>query len=376
MEFGFSDEQQLLRGTARAFLSEKAPAGRVRELLDDELGYSPELFAQMAGLGWTGLIFPEEYGGAGLGFVDLVPVLEELGRALTPVPYLSTLIAGCAIQRAGNATQRADWLGRICEGRAVATLALAEAGGWSEPAAFEVTARDVEGGFELLGTKLFVPDAHVADLLVVAARTPDRGERTVGLFLVPRETPGIRLRPLRTIDPLRRQSEVQFDRVQLPADALLGGEPDAWPIVRSVLDRALVMICAEMVGGAGKCLEDAVAYAKERVQFGKPIGANQAIQHQCADVHFAVESARSIAYYAAWAAAEDEEDAALTAAMAKANVSEAYCLASAESIQIHGGVGFSWEYDCQLHYKRARSDEAWFGDARHQRERVAQMLHL
>jgi acyl-CoA dehydrogenase len=376
MEFGFSEEQELLRGTARAFLSEKAPARRVRELLDHELGYSPELFAQMAELGWTGLVFPEEYGGAGLGFVDLVPVLEELGRALTPVPYLSTLIAGCAIQRAGNAAQRAEWLGRICDGRAVATLALAEAGGWAEPAAFDVTARDAAGGFELLGTKLFVPDAHVADLLVVVARTPDQGERTVGLFLVPRETPGIHLNPLRTIDPLRRQSEVQFDRVQLPADALLGGDPDAWPRVQSVLDRALVMICAEMVGGAAKCLEDAVAYAKERVQFGKPIGANQAIQHQCADVHFAVESARSIAYYAAWAAAEDREDAALTAAMAKANAGEAYCFASAESIQIHGGVGFSWEYDCQLHYKRARSDEAWFGDARHQRERVARMLDL
>jgi alkylation response protein AidB-like acyl-CoA dehydrogenase len=375
MNFDFNEEQRLLRKTARDFLAEQAPMARVRELLDDELGYAPELWRRIAELGWTGLMFPEAVGGAGLGYVDLLPVLEELGRALTPVPLLPTLIAGCAILEAGDEAQRSDPLRRICTGCAVATLALAEEDGSSEPEALRLEAREVAGGFELTGTKCFVPDAHAADLLVVAARAAG-GEPGLRLVLVPRDAEGLCVTPMRTIDPLRRLFEVRFDGVRVAGDALLGGGRDAGPALRKSLDRALVMICAEMLGGAEKCLDDAVAYARQRVQFGRPIGANQIIQHRCADMLFAIESARALVHYAAWAAAEDGDDAPLTAAMAKAQAGDAYRLASAQNVQIHGGLGFSWEIDCHLHYKRARSDEMWLGDASTQRERVARMLDL
>jgi alkylation response protein AidB-like acyl-CoA dehydrogenase len=229
-------------------------------------------------------------------------------------------------------------------------------------------------GWELRGRKLFVPDADIADLLVVVARI---GEGPgFGLFCVPRSAQGVAISALRSMDALRQLHRVELESVKLPEGALLGADPDVWPKLARVLDRGRVMICAEMVGGAEKCLEDSVRYAKERVQFGKPIGVNQAIKHKCADMLFEVESAKSITYYAAWAAREDNEEAPLAAAMAKAYVSDAYRHASAENIQIHGGVGFTWEYDCHLYFKRAKSDEAWLGDGSYHRERVAQMLHL
>jgi alkylation response protein AidB-like acyl-CoA dehydrogenase len=226
------------------------------------------------------------------------------------------------------------------------------------------------------GRKLFVPDAASAAVLVVVARTGGEGESGLGLFLVPRETAGVEMVAMSSMDLLRPLYEVSFRGAKLPADALLGGDRDAWLRLERVLDRGRVMIAAEMLGGAEKCLENSVAYAKERVQFGKPIGVNQAIKHKCADMLFEIESAKSITYYAAWAAREDNDEAPLTAAMAKAFVSDAYRHTSAENIQIHGGVGFTWEYDCHLYFKRAKTDEAWLGDASFHRERIAQMLAL
>jgi alkylation response protein AidB-like acyl-CoA dehydrogenase len=374
MNFGFTEEQELLRKTARDFLAEAAPMTRVREVMESSAGHAPELWRRIAELGWLGLALPERFGGADLSTVELAVVLEELGRSLAPVPFLPTLIAARAILEAGDEAQQSAWLPRIAAGDAIATLAITEEAGSEEPGDLGLMAARSGDGFVLSGRKLFVPDAGIADLIVTVARTGGEGERGLGLFLVPTDTPGVSIAPLSSMDLLRPLHEVRFDDARLPSAALLSGNADAWPAVRSLLDVALVMICAEMVGGAEKCLEDSVAYAKERIQFGKPIGVNQAIKHKCADMLFAVESAKSITYYAAWAARERNAQAPVSAAMAKAYVSDAFRRAAAENIQIHGGVGFTWEYDCHLFFKRARSDEAWLGDGNHHRERVATML--
>jgi alkylation response protein AidB-like acyl-CoA dehydrogenase len=322
-----------------------------------------------------GLAIPETYGGADLSMIELAIVLEALGRSLAPVPFLPTMIAACALHEVGSESQRREWLPRIAAGEIVATLAITETRGTEEPGDLALAAT-ADGGWTLRGSKLFVPDADIADPLVVVARTGGKAEKGLGLFLVPRETEGVKVTPQRSMDRLRNLHQVELDGIRLPEDSLLGGDVDAWPKIQRVLDRARVMICAEMVGGAEKCLEDSVQYAKERIQFGKPIGVNQAIKHKCADMLFRVESAKSITYYAAWAAREDNEEAAVTASMAKSYVSEAYRHVSAENIQIHGGVGFTWEYDCHLYFKRAKSDESWLGDATHHRERVAQLIDL
>ena len=375
MNFGFTEEQELLRKTARDFLADHAPIKRAREVMEGPESHAPEIWSEMAELGWMGLAIPETYGGADLSMIELAIVLEALGRSLAPVPFLPTMIAACALHEFGIESQRREWLPRIAAGEAVATLAITETRGTEEPGDLALAAT-ADGGWTLRGSKLFVPDADIADLLVVVGRVGGEGERGLGLFLVPRETDGVSVTPQRSMDQLRNLHHVEFDGAQLPEDSLLGGDSDAWSKIQRVLDRARVMICAEMVGGAEKCLEDSVQYAKERVQFGKPIGVNQAIKHKCADMLFRVESAKSITYYAAWAAREDNEEAAVTASMAKSYVSEAYRHVSAENIQIHGGVGFTWEYDCHLYFKRAKSDEAWFGDGTLHRERVAQLIDL
>ena len=375
MNFGFTEEQELLRKTARDFLADHAPIKRAREVMEGAESQAPEIWSEMAELGWMGLTIPETYGGADLSMIELAIVLEALGRSLAPVAFLPTMIAACALHEVGSEPQRREWLPRIAAGETVATLAITETRGTEEPGDLALAAT-ADGGWTLRGSKLFVPDADIADLLVVAARVGGEGERGLGLFLVPRETDGVSVTPQRSMDQLRNLHHVEFDGAQLPEDSLLGGDSDAWSKIQRVLDRARVMICAEMVGGAEKCLEDSVQYAKERVQFGKPIGVNQAIKHKCADMLFRVESAKSITYYAACAAREDNEEAAVTASMAKSYVSEAYRHVSAENIQIHGGVGFTWEYDCHLYFKRAKSDEAWLGDGTLHRERVAQLIDL
>ncbi len=376
MNFGFTEEQELLRKTARDFLAEHASMKRVREIMEGPESQCAELWRRMADLGWLGLALPEDCGGAGLTMIELGIVLEELGRCLAPVPFLPTAIAATAVLEAGAESQKQNWLARIAAGRTRATLAISEERGTEEPGDLALTARRSSDGWQLDGRKLFVPDARIADLLVVLARTGGEGVEGLGLFLVPRETPGLSIEPMHSMDLLRPLDDVAFREVRLPPDALLGGVDDAWPVIERVQDRARVMICAEMVGGAEKCMEDSVRYAKERIQFGKPIGINQAIKHKCADMLFEVESAKSITYYAAWAASEANDEAPLAAAMAKSYVSDAYRHVAAENIQIHGGVGFTWEYDCHLYFKRAKSDESWLGDGSHHRERVARMLNI
>jgi alkylation response protein AidB-like acyl-CoA dehydrogenase len=373
MNFGFSEEQEFLRTTAREFLAKESPMTVVRELMEDPRGYRPDTWKKMAELGWVGLLVPEEYGGAGLGFVDLVVVLEEMGRALLPSPFFGNLQGTLALLRAGNETQRKELLPRVAAGETILSFAITEQAGTEEAGDLAAIAKRDGGGWRVSGTKLFVPAGAQADRVVVAARTGGEGEGGISLLLVDRAGRGVTATPLESMDQTRRIAELRFDGA--PAE-LLGAEGRGWETWEWVRDRALVALSAEAVGGSEKVLEDSVAYAKQRVQFGKPIGVHQAIKHKCADMLIQVESSKSITYYAAWAAAEDIGEARLAAAMAKAYTSDAYRHCSAENIQIHGGVGFTWEYDCHLYFKRAKAIEVTYGDPSHHRERVARLLEL
>ena len=380
MDFGFSDEQDMLRQTARAFFEEHCPTTFVRQMMEDEKGYSPNLWREMAELGWLGLAFPEAYGGQGLGFVDLTVILEEMGAALLPSPFLSTvLLAGQTILVGGSEAHKKTYLPKIADGSLIATLAMTEpAGRFDAEGITEVKATPEGQGFKISGTKLFVPDAHIAELLVVAARTKEAGNKSFGvsLFLVDSNSPGVSTTLLKTMDQTRKQCEVVFDNVQVGRDRLIGMVDMGWPILQKVLNLATVSLCAEMVGGAQRVLDLSVAYAKERVQFGRPIGSFQAIKHKCAEMMLQVESAKSAAYYAAWAVDEDVPEAPLAVSMAKAYCSDAYRNTAGEGIQIHGGIGFTWEHDMHLYFKRAKYAEFTFGDATYHRELVAQELNL
>jgi alkylation response protein AidB-like acyl-CoA dehydrogenase len=382
MDFGFSQEQELLRQTARSFLEKECPSTFVRRMMDEPAGTTDEFWAKLAELGWLGLISPEAQGGSGLGLVDLTVVLEEMGRAVMPGPYFSTvLLGGLAILLAGSEAQRQAWLPKLAAGEARATLALLEAETRWDAAGVRLAAKPKKGdGYVLSGTKLFVPDGGDADLLIVAARTgrptkddPDAG---VSLFLVPADARGVARSTLPTMDQTRKLAEITLSRVEAGPDALLGSLHDGWSTLARLLDRAAVALCAEMCGGAQKVLDMCTEYARVRVAFGKPIGAYQAVKHKCADMLVAVENAKSITYYAAWAQDQNAPDAALAASMAKAYVSDAFRRVAGDGIQIHGGIGFTWEHDLHLYFKRAKGSEVTFGDATYHRERVARLIAL
>lgn len=380
MDFGFSEEQDMLRTAAHDFLAENCPTTFVRQMMDDEKGYSPDLWNQMAQLGWLGLAFPEEYGGQGFGFIDLTVILEEMGAALLPSPFLSSVIlAGQTILVGGSEEQKKTYLPKIADGSLIATLALTEPSGrFDAEGIAEVKAAPAEDGFEISGTKLFIIDAHVSDVMVVAARTKDAGDKSYGitLFLVDSKAPGVTINLLKTMDQTRKQSEVVLDGVKVGRERIIGQVDMGWPILRKVLHIACAALCAEMVGGAQRVLDISVDYAKERVQFGRPIGSFQAIKHKCSEMMLQVESAKSAAYYAAWAIDEDVPEAPLAVSMAKAYCSDAYRYTAGEGIQVHGGIGFTWEHDMHLYFKRAKFSEFTFGDATYHREFVAQEINL
>ncbi|MFQ5899242.1 MAG: acyl-CoA dehydrogenase family protein [Candidatus Methylomirabilia bacterium] len=379
MDFGFSQEQEMLRTTARKFLENECPSSFVRRMMDDPAGTNPEFWQKLAEQGWLGLIYPEAYGGAELGFVDLTVLMEEMGRAVMPGPYFSTvLLGGLAILEAGSEQQKQEWLSKISSGEARVTLA------WTEPNArwdaqgITLPARPADRGFVLSGTKLFVHDAHSADALVVAARTADAEQAAEGvsLFLVPKGARGLEVKLLPTMDQTRKLCEVTLKDVEVGSDALVGEKDRGWPPLARVIERATVVLCAEMCGGAQKVLEMTNEYAKIRVTFGKPIGSYQAVKHRLADMLVDVENAKSITYYAAWAVDEGVAEAPLAASMVKAYVSDAYRKVSAAGIQLHGGIGFTWEHDMHLYFKRAKGSEFTFGDATYHRELVAQLINL
>lgn len=376
MDFGFSEEQEMLRENARGLLEKECPPAAVRRLMEDERGYDPALWKKMAELGWTGLAIPEEFGGAALTYVDLALVMEEMGRALLPSPFIWTAMTAEAIRRAGSDAQKRAILPKIAAGETIATIAWMEPPGSWDAAGIKATARESGGDFTLDGVKLFVNDGHLADLMIVAARTGGAGEASVTLFAIDARRHGVAVTPLKTMDQTRKLSEVRLEGVRAGADEAIGAIGGGWKTLAEVIDRGKVMIAAEMMGGAQKALEMSVEYAKLRVQFGRPIGSFQAVQHKCANMMVDVESAKSAVYYAAWAVSNESAEAPLAAALAKAAASDAYRRVTAEAIQVHGGIGFTWDHDLQLYFKRAKSSEFTFGDAAWNRELVAQGINL
>ena len=378
MDFGFNEEQEMLRKSARDFLAKECPMTYVRQMMEDERGFRDEQWQQMAGLGWMGLILPEEHGGAGLDFVDLIVVLEEMGRVVLPGPFFSTVVlGGVALLEGGSAAQKKELLPKLAAGKLRVTLAQLEPSARWDAEGIALEARPAGGGYKLSGTKLFVPDAHTADLLIVAGRAPgSTGAEGVSLFLVDAKAPGVTTTLLKTMDQTRKLCEVALRDVSVPAERVLGPAGQGWKLLERVTDRGKVGLCAEMCGGAQKVLEMSVDYAKVREQFGRPIGSFQAIQHKCANMLVEVESSKSATYYAAWAVANDVPEGPLAAAMAKAYCSDAYRHTAGEGIQIHGGIGFTWEHDMHIYFKRAKSSEVTFGDATWNREIVAQLIGL
>ncbi len=375
MDFGFNEEQEMLRQSARQFLETECAMTYVRKMMDDDTGFSQEQWKKMADLGWMGLIFPESNGGAGLNMVDLVVVLEEMGRVVMPGPFFaSVILGGLAIDLGGTDAQKQKYLTPIAAGQLRATLAQVEESGRWDAEGIQLKARKSGTGYSLSGTKLFVHDAHNADVLVVPARTSRGGAKGVTLFLVDAKQKGVATTLLKTMDQTRKLCEVTLSNVKVGGDAVLGAVGEGWALLDRLVDRAKVAMCAEMCGGAQKVLEMSVEYAKVREQFGRPIGSFQAIQHKCANMMVQVESAKSATYYAAWAVANDVPEAHLAACMAKAYCSDAYRYVSSEGIQIHGGIGFTWEHDMHLYFKRAKGSEVTFGDATWNRELVAQVV--
>jgi len=379
VNFAFTEEQQELRATARAFLAKACDAAAVRTAMESALGYDEKLWAQIAGeLGWTAVVVPESCGGLGLSWVELVALQEVIGEALAPSPFFASVCLGAnAILAAGDHAQQEALLPGIAEGRTRATLALAETGGAWDARGIAATWERSGGDYVLRGEKRYVVDGASADLLVIAARAPSkRDEAGVSLFAVPAGAAGLTREALPTLDQTRRLAALRLDSVRVPASARLGAEGAAWPALDLALQRAAVALAAEQLGGAQRALDLAVAYAKERVQFGRTIGSFQALKHKLADVMVKIEAARSAVYYAGCVAAQGGEALPAAASMAKAAATEAFSFATANALQVLGGVGFTWEYDVHLYFKRARSSANLLGDASWHRELVARAIGL
>ncbi|MEE3330612.1 MAG: acyl-CoA dehydrogenase family protein [Myxococcota bacterium] len=379
MNFAFTEEQEELRETARAFLADQASSESVRAAMASENGWDDGLWQQLGSeLGWTAVQIPEEYGGLGLGYVEFVALLEIMGEHLVCSPYFATLAFGAnAILVAGSEEQKQELLPPIAEGECTATLALTEASGRWDARGIEVVCTRDGDEYVLSGAKRYVVDGDRADLLIVAARAEgSEGEEGISLFAIPADTAGIERKALPTVDQTRRQAEIQLAGVRVPVSARLGEEGGAWPSIAKTLDLAGIALAAEQVGGAQRCLDQAVAYANERVQFGRVIGSFQSIKHKCADMMVSIEAGRSAIYYAACVAAEDSDELPSVASLAQSFCSDAYFRCAADSIQIHGGVGFTWEYDCHMHFKRAKSSETLLGDPAYHRELVARRIGI
>lgn len=368
MNFAFTEEQEELRKTVRAFLEAKSSEEAVREQMETDNGFDDAVWAQMGEqMGLQGLAIPEEFGGSGYGYVELGIVLEEMGRSLLCAPFFSTVVlAANALILSGDDAAKQAHLPGIAAGTTKATVAFTEPNGKWDESGIEAIA-DADG--KITGTKSFVLDGNTADLIIVAAKTA----AGTSLFAVAGDAAGLTKTALSTMDQTRKQAKLDLDGVQ---GTLIGTNGGGWDILQGMLDLAAVGLAAEQVGGAQMVLDMAVEYAKVRVQFGRPIGSFQAIKHKCADMLLEVESAKSAAYYGMWCAAEMNDELASTASLAKAYCSEAYFHAAAENIQIHGGIGFTWEHPAHLYFKRAKSSELLFGDPTYHREQLAQRIGI
>ena len=379
MEFTFSEDQNELRRSARRFLEVESSEERVRAAMETEQGYDSATWQQLSEeLAWTALTIPEEFGGLGMSYLDLHPLMEEMGRALLCSPFFSTICLGAnALLLAGNGVQKERHLPGIATGETTATLAYAEQNGQMDAAGIEATYSRTAAGCILRGTKSYVLDGHTADLLIVAARAGNsEGAEGVSLFLVPGDTDGVKRAWLPTMDQTRRVASVELNDVVVPPDALVGEEGRGWALCERTLDLARIALAAEQVGAAEMCLDMAVEYAKVRKQFGRPIGSFQAIKHKCADMLMMIESARSAAFYASALAGQGEPDLEEAASSAKAFCSDTFFHCAAENIQIHGGIGFTWEHAAHMYFKRAKAAEVLFGAPSFHRERVAKRMGL
>ncbi len=364
----FDKEQEELRRTLRRFLETKASSEEVRRLMETEQGYDPAVWAQMADqLGLQGLAIPEEFGGSGFSILETALVLEEMGRALLPAPYLATILGANLLQLSDDQQAKADLLPGIADGSTIATVALAEASGAWSTENLQTRATGSGDSWTLEGQKSFVLDGTTATLLLVVAETP--GGPSV--FAVDSTASGLSRRALNTLDMTRKLAEVSFSAT--PA-RLVGAEGDATALIPRLMRIAAVVLATEQVGGAQLCLERTVEYVNLRYQFGRPVGSFQAVKHRCADMLLEVESARSAAYYALWALAENADDAEMSVDLAKAYCSEAYWIAASDSIQLHGGIAFTWEHDAHLYYRRAKSSSLLFGTPTEHWDALAERL--
>ena len=371
MNFGFSEEQEELRKMVKRFLEEKSPETEVRRLMATSEGYDPAVWEQMANeLALQGLGIPEEFGGQGYGPVELYVVFEEMGAALLCSPYFSTVaLAANAVLFVGTDADKAAYLPGIASGETIATVGLTDDAGEWDMTTSSMSASAAGDGFIVNGVRNYVTDGQIASVIFVPAMTA----KGLSLFAVQGDAAGVTRVALPTMDQTRKQSRIEFNNA--PA-TLVGVEGGAGEGLTTMIQVAAAALAAEQVGGAQRVLNNAVDYAKNRVQFGRPIGSFQAIKHKCADMLLDVESAKSAAYYAAWTAQEMNDELPIAASLAKSFCSEAYFHCAAENIQIHGGIGFTWEHHAHLYFKRAKSSELFLGDPSYHRELLAQRLGI
>jgi alkylation response protein AidB-like acyl-CoA dehydrogenase len=379
MSAASAEDRALFRDSARGFLADNATTADVRRWMATDLGYDRDVWQRVAGeLGWPAVPVAEDHGGLGLGLSETALLMEEMGAALFCSPFFATVcLAGTAIALDASEAQKSEWLPAIAGGELTATLALTEKTGLIDSDAILTEAKPDGDSYLLNGAKRFVVDGHSADLMIVAARTPGTvGANGVSLFAVPGDAEGLARQAVPTLDQTRRQADIQLADVRIPRDALLGEFGNGWSVLSHTLDRGITALAAEQAGGMRRVLQLTVDYLQERVQFGRQIGSFQAIKHRCADMMVKVESALAAANCAAEAADAGDADFPMLAAMAKAYCSDAYFACAGESIQLHGGVGFTWEYDPHLFFKRARASAAMLGTADYHRERIAVGLGL
>ncbi len=374
MHFDFTEEQRLFRDASRKFLEAECPTTFVRTMMDDEKALDPAFYKKLAELGWTGMLIPEAYGGVEGTLTDMIVVAEEMGRSVMPGPFYATAVTGTALLLlAASEEQKNRILPRVSEGDHLLTLAVLEADGALRSESVDAFAERGQGQFTLSGEKRFVPDANVADTIIVAARTtrgtaPGRG---VSLFLVDAESEGLHCEQMATVDMSRRIFRVILDDVVIEESRLLGEIDQAWPHIERATELTHVPFCCELVGLAEKTLEMVVEYLKIRVQFDRPIGVFQALQHRCADLMVGIELGKSLAYYACYASEKNLPDAPVAVAMAQAYCSEMAQHTVSDGIQLFGGIGFTWEHDIHLYQRRAISLALSMGTTEEHREKVA-----
>jgi alkylation response protein AidB-like acyl-CoA dehydrogenase len=372
MNFGFTEEQELLRAELRKFLDQNASLERVREIVETESGLDPALWNRMAELGWVGLNMPEEHGGVGLDLETLIVILEETGRSLFPSPLISTVLAAKAIERYGNAEQQERWIPGLADGTKVGTFAFLESSDTFTPEGVVTVAKRDGGELILSGEKLFVSDVGAADLFVVAVRSGSEPS-AISLVVVERETTGVSTGSFDGMDLTKRLGRLTLEDARVGLDCMLGDLGASWPATQWLLDLGAALVTAEAVGSAEAALHITTEFAKERIQFDEQIGKFQGVKHPLSEIYVDVESFRSLVYYAIWALDQDAEDAGLAVSRAKAYCADAFPSAGIMGVQLHGGVGYTWEYDIQLYLKRSKWVRPMFGDADYHYERIARL---